>query len=71
MTLKTGLVMHTFLLHKSAKNVSNSVRWTGQFRIGDLTHKNTVKNGWSGGMLENIDFGIHHSKYLKETNESN
>ena len=70
--LKKGdvLIMHTMLLHKSESNQSDQVRWTGQFRLGDLTHKKAIERHWTGGMLENIHFGEYHPEYLEEENES-
>lgn len=69
--LRSGdvLLMDTLLLHRSRKNRSNEVRWTGQFRVGDFMHVSAIERLWSPGALGGVDFAVHHPEFVIELSE--
>ena len=44
------------MLHESGYNFSNKIRWSAIHRIFDLSHRDAIKNFFSGGMKENVFF---------------
>ncbi|PWU17934.1 MAG: hypothetical protein C5B49_08055 [Bdellovibrio sp.] len=58
------LFMDTLTIHRSEANRGTSIRWTGQFRIGDYAHPRAVERGWPRGMTMGQHFREYHEEFI-------